>query len=223
MIPVVAVVGKSKSGKTELMFRLISEFKRRGLRVAAVKHAHTTVELDVEGKDTWRYAQAGCDATGVSSPGRLTVFRNTPHEPTVEEVLQALGNGYDLALLEGFKKFRVPRIEVRHPGGEELLCTEEMLLAIVTDKKLPYNRPQFKRDEVNSIADFIEKEILGNARADVSVFVNGGQVFLKPFVKDFIGRTITGMLGSLKNAGIIKQADISIRASQGKPFGIAEE
>ena len=33
--------------------------KSRGLRGAAIKHAHHKVELDQEGKDSWRYKQAG--------------------------------------------------------------------------------------------------------------------------------------------------------------------
>lgn len=223
MIPVVAIVGKTKSGKTALMVRLIGEFKSRGLRVAAVKHAHETVELDVEGKDTWQFAQAGCDATGVSSPRRLTVFKNTRHEPTVEEALQALGNGYDLVMLEGFKKFKAPKIEVQRSNGDDLICTVDDLLAVVTDDKLLQDLPQFRRDDIAAIADFIEMEIIQKARPDISVFINGRQVFLKPFVKDIIGRAILAMLSSLKNAGIIRQADISIRSAEGSPLEAGED
>src|SRR5512136_14329 len=37
-LPIVAIVGKSESGKTVLMEQLIAEFKKRGAKVAAVKH-----------------------------------------------------------------------------------------------------------------------------------------------------------------------------------------
>lgn len=223
MIPAVAIVGKSKSGKTGLMVGLISEFKRRGLRVAAVKHAHNTVELDSEGKDTWRFMQAGSDAAAVSSPGRLTVFRSTQHEPTVEEALEALGNSYDLALLEGFKKFRVPRIEVYHRNGEVLCCPPETLLAIVTAEKLPYPLPQFRPEDTQAIADFIESEVINKNCPDMSIFVNGRQVFVKSFVKDIMGRSIVGMLRALKNVGIIKTVNISLRSGKGEPLISGEE
>src|SRR5215469_14784472 len=57
--PVFIFVGHSNSGKTTLVERLIPELTRRGLRVATIKHAHHKVQLDTEGKDSWRYKNAG--------------------------------------------------------------------------------------------------------------------------------------------------------------------
>ncbi|MEJ2754047.1 MAG: molybdopterin-guanine dinucleotide biosynthesis protein MobB, partial [Chloroflexota bacterium] len=37
-IPIVSIIGKSKSGKTTLLEKLIAELKRRGYRVATIKH-----------------------------------------------------------------------------------------------------------------------------------------------------------------------------------------
>ncbi|MBC7225358.1 MAG: molybdopterin-guanine dinucleotide biosynthesis protein MobB, partial [Anaerolineae bacterium] len=37
-IPALSVVGKSDSGKTTLLEKLIPELKRRGYRVAVIKH-----------------------------------------------------------------------------------------------------------------------------------------------------------------------------------------
>ena len=49
---IVAVVGLSETGKTRLVVRLIEEFRRRGLRVAAVKRCSHGFSLDTEGKDS---------------------------------------------------------------------------------------------------------------------------------------------------------------------------
>ena len=38
MPPIVSVVGKSKSGKTTLIEKLVQELKPRGYRVATIKH-----------------------------------------------------------------------------------------------------------------------------------------------------------------------------------------
>jgi len=38
MIPIISVVGKSDSGKTTLIERIIPELTKRGYRVATVKH-----------------------------------------------------------------------------------------------------------------------------------------------------------------------------------------
>ena len=67
----VFIVGRSNSGKTTLVTSLISELKRRGFKVAAVKHGHHSGEFDRTGKDSWRMADAGADAIGYLSPGNL--------------------------------------------------------------------------------------------------------------------------------------------------------
>ena len=38
MIPVISIVGKSNVGKTTLLEKLLPEIKRRGYRVATIKH-----------------------------------------------------------------------------------------------------------------------------------------------------------------------------------------
>lgn len=212
MIPAFTIVGKSGSGKTLLIEKLIAEFKARGYRVAAVKHAHQPVEIDAEGKDTWRFARAGSAASVISSPSKLTVFKNASKEPTVEEALEALGEGFDIVILEGFKRSKLPKIEVhRSDLGKDLACPPEDLAAVITDGEMPLDLPRFKSDDIRGIVDFIEKEIMVKAGSDIAVFANGKQVFMKPFVKDIIGSAILAMLGSLKNTGIIRNVTIFIR------------
>jgi len=217
MVPVIAIVGKSGSGKTVIMEKLIAEFKARGYRVGAVKHAHQTVELDAPGKDTWRYSQAGSDAAVVSSPSRITIFKNLDREPSLEETALLLGDSYDLILAEGFKQSRVPKIEVCAAGSlAEMVCAEAELTAVITDETLPLKIPRFGREQVKEIADFIEKELLSKMPADMAVVVNGKPVFLKRFVKDIIASSILAMLTTLKSAGIIRTAQISIRKDNGR-------
>jgi molybdopterin-guanine dinucleotide biosynthesis protein B len=55
MHSVISLVGKSSSGKTTLLEKLIAELKRRGYKVAIVKHSHHADALDTAEKDTWRY------------------------------------------------------------------------------------------------------------------------------------------------------------------------
>ena len=49
MIPIVSIVGKSDSGKTTLIEKLIPELTRRGYRVATVKHHAHGFEVDSKG------------------------------------------------------------------------------------------------------------------------------------------------------------------------------
>jgi molybdopterin-guanine dinucleotide biosynthesis protein B len=214
MAPVIAIVGKSGTGKTVIMEKLIAEFKARGYRVGAVKHAHQTVDLDAPGKDTWRFSRAGSDAVAISSPSRITIFNNLDREPLLEDAVLLLGDNYDVILAEGFKTARAPKIEVCPTGNPgDMVCSESDLRAVISDCKLPVKIPLFGREEISKIADFIENEIIATMPDDVSITVNGKNLPLKRFVKDIIASSILAMIGTLKTVGIIRTASIHIRKS----------
>jgi molybdopterin molybdotransferase len=159
--PIVSIVGKSESGKTMLMEQLIPEFKRRGYRVATLKHTHHDVEIDQAGKDSWKFAQAGSDAVCLSSPNKLAFVRNVDHDPSIEEIMTVIGPEFDLVLAEGFKKGRIPKIEVhRKDLGDDLLCRSEELSAVVTDAPLGIDIAQLPWGGTMAIADFMEENFL---------------------------------------------------------------
>ena len=168
-LPLVSIVGKSQSGKTLLMEQLIAEFKKRGYKVAAVKHSHGEMEIDHPGKDSWKFSQAGSDAVCISSPDKLALIKNLDRELSIEEIMPIIGPGFDLVLAEGFKKSRIPKIEVhRKEPGDDLLCSPEELSAIVTDASLETliadgrKPPVFRWGDTVAIADFIEKSFVLN-------------------------------------------------------------
>ena len=166
-LPIVAIVGKSESGKTVLMEQLIAEFKKRGAKVAAVKHSHAGMEIDHPGKDSWKFSQAGSDAVCISAPDRLAFIKNVARELNIEEIPPIIGSEFDLILVEGFKRSIVPKIEVhRKELGDDLLCSPEELLAVVTDGSLntlvadTCRLPVFGWGDTAAIADFIERNFL---------------------------------------------------------------
>jgi molybdopterin molybdotransferase len=166
--PIVSIVGRSESGKTILVEQLIAEFKRRGYKIAALKHSHCgVIEVDQPGKDTWKFAQAGSDAVCISSPRKLAFIKKSDHDLRIDEVLAIIGPEFDLVLVEGFKKSKIPKIEVhREELGDDLLCCPEELLAIVTDGSLDTviadscRPPTFRWSDTVAIADFIEKSFV---------------------------------------------------------------
>jgi len=174
--PLVAIVGRSESGKTLLVEQLIVEFKRRGYKIAALKHSHCgDIEVDQPGKDTWKFAQAGSDAVCISSPHKLAFIKKSDHDLRVDEVLSIIGNEFDLVLVEGFKKSNLPKIEVhRKELGDDLLCSPEELSAVVTDGSLEtpladnYKVPVLSWADTPAIADFIEKNFVLNRQINVS-------------------------------------------------------
>jgi molybdopterin-guanine dinucleotide biosynthesis protein MobB len=156
---VVSVAGRSNSGKTTLLEKLIGELKRRGHKVAAVKHSIHDVDLDQPGKDSWRLARAGSDAVVVSSPKKISLNKKLDQEASVEQILSLLGNEYDVILLEGFKGARIPRIEVHRRELGELVCPPGEVIATITDEPLDVDVPQFSADQIGLLADFLEGQL----------------------------------------------------------------
>jgi molybdopterin molybdotransferase len=170
-LSIVSIVGKSQSGKTMLMEQLIAEFKRRGYKVAALKHSRGGMEIDHPGKDSWRYAQAGSDAVLISSPDKLAFIKSLEHDLGIEEILPMIGPEFDLVLVEGFKKSKIPKIEVhRKKLGDDLLCSPDELSAIVTDGSLDNDIPQLPWSDPVTVADFIEKNFV--LKSQGSAFVS---------------------------------------------------
>ena len=156
---VVCFVGKSNSGKTTIITAVISELKRRGLRVAAIKHSHHAGEFDKPGKDSWRMAEAGADAVGYLSPSSTFVLINTERETPVDH-LTRLFIDFDIVVMEGFKTGSAPRIEVvRKANGAELVCPANELLAIVSDRPFDHEVPQFEMDEIDELSSFIVEQM----------------------------------------------------------------
>lgn len=160
MTPVLSFVGKSGVGKTTLIEKLIVELKRRGFRVAVVKHHSHTTSLDTPGKDSWRFAEAGASVAIVSSPVEIARFERVPRELTLAEIAARVEN-VDLILTEGFKCEVAPKIEVsRAELSTQLVARVEELVAVASDHPITLNLPHFDLDDVIGIASFIEAKFL---------------------------------------------------------------
>ncbi|PJB47286.1 MAG: molybdopterin-guanine dinucleotide biosynthesis protein B [Chloroflexi bacterium CG_4_9_14_3_um_filter_45_9] len=212
MLPAVCIVGKSKVGKTSLIEQLVQEFKKRGYKVVAVKHAPEGMDIDMPGKDSWRFAQAGSDAVLVSSAIKLAFVKNTDYDSSIDEILRIVGGGFDLVLMEGFTKGKLPKIEVhRKELGSDLVCPPAALSAVVSDEPLDIDAPQFSLSDTKGIADFIEKNFISRGESDTSLWVNGEWVATNPFVREIIAKVILAMVSTLKGMEKMKNLDISIR------------
>ena len=213
MIPIISIVGKSDSGKTTFIEKLVPELTRRGYRIATVKHDVHGFEVDREGKDSWRHKQAGAHTVVISSPKKVALIRDVEKDLTLEEIREKLIQDVDLILSEGYKKDVQPKIEIfRKEKHKELLCTkEDNLVGIVSDKKFRVGVSCFFLDDVRGVADFLEKKYLQSEReGDVSIKVDGKKIPMTPFVKNFVTSTIKGMLSSLKGCGIAKEIEIRV-------------
>ncbi len=158
MIPIVSIVGRKNVGKTTYLEKLIPELRRRGYRVATVKHDVHGFDIDHPGKDTWRFRQAGSHAVAIASSDCLALIRAWPATATLADVAAALGEGYDIILTEGYRRSSAPKIEVsRRIVSDELLCTEQELIAVVSDQRFPLAVPQFGLDDAAGVVDLLER------------------------------------------------------------------
>jgi molybdopterin-guanine dinucleotide biosynthesis protein B len=158
MIPHFGVVGWKNSGKTTLVARLVAEFAARGLKVAAVKHAHHGFDIDHEGRDSWRFREAGARDVAVVSGARIALMTELrgEAEPTLGDVLARL-QGSDLAIVEGFKASPHPKIEARRLAAarHDAICAlYPGVEAIASDTGASEPLPHFHLDDVAAIADF---------------------------------------------------------------------
>lgn len=213
MHAIISIVGKSGSGKTTLLEGLIADLKRRGYKIAVVKHSHHAYELDKANKDTWRLSQSGSEISAIKSADNLAIFRRMEHYFDPQEISNFILWDYDLILTEGFKGSNYPKIEVhRSEQGEDLLTDPQQLLAVVTDKPLEIDVPQFSRDDVEKIADLLENAVLVQQREDdVDLIVNGAYIPISPSLKDLLTRTLLAMIPSPKDNGEVKSLHISLR------------
>ena len=159
--PILCFVGRSNSGKTTLIERLIAELVKEGYRIATIKHAGHGFNMDTEGKDSWRHKQAGAQTVIITSKGSLALFTDTEQEVGVEQLrARYIGDGIDLIIAEGWKSEGHPKILVVRDHIGEVEVSAEGLLAIVTNKTLehtPSGVPIFDPDDVESLAGLISR------------------------------------------------------------------
>ena len=156
--PVFIFVGHSNSGKTTLIEKLLPELTRRNLRVATIKHAHHKVELDTEGKDSWRYKQAGAVMSMLITTAALQLVADAMQEREPQQLARRFLGEADLVLAEGFSHAQGPKIEVmRRACGKPPRCTvEDGLIAMVSDcPEIHPELPHFALDDVAGLADFL--------------------------------------------------------------------
>ncbi len=217
---VVSVVGNSGAGKTTLIEKLLRELSGRKYRVAVVKHCPHGFDLDVKGKDSWRFTQAGASGVFLTSPGRVGLIEDKEPVPGLKSIAEHYFSSFDIVFGEGFSEEKeVTKIVVLRKGiSDYVQSPQDDILALVSDFEIKVEKPVFKPDDVSGIANFIEQLLaqedkMGNS---VTLIINKKPVPLNAFVQGVFKNVIIGIINTLKRKDEkLKQIEIIIKLEDG--------
>ena len=168
--PMVAIIGRKHSGKTTLVVRLAAELHRRGHRVMTIKHGAHTFNIDPSTTDTYRhYHEGNAERVAMSAPDKFALIMRWSDEMSPEDIATNYMSDADIVLCEGFKRSRLPKIEIHrreaHPlpllGGPDV--DAPTYRAIVSDVPLDAPVPVIRLDSpswLESLADLVERVIM---------------------------------------------------------------
>lgn len=216
MPPIVSIIGKSKSGKTAIIEKLVGELKSRGYRVATIKHTPRGMTFDEADKDSWRHIQAGSEATAIASPGRIALIKPIAQELTLDQIARLFGEDYDIILAEGFKQSDAPKIEVHRREVGRPLSSIKKLIAMVTDEPLETKTRQFSLQDIRGLADLLEEGFIKPQRERISLYINNIPVVLTTWPKEVITSVILAIASCLKGVGEVRSLELFLRTGSEK-------
>ena len=136
------------------MEELIKELKIRGLRVGALKyHKHGDFEIDIEGKDTWKYANAGADTVAISSSMKFALIKRVEKEMGIDEICDTYFSDSDIVLVDGFTMSDKPRIIVADSEEDiEIFRRGCRVVAVVGEAGISFDDIYCVLDEILSFS-----------------------------------------------------------------------
>ena len=176
MIPVVSFIGRSNSGKTTLLEKVVRELKLKGYRVGVVKHTHHNFAIDHPGKDSWRLAQAGSDVIAVSSPSKVAFIEHVESEVDLSQLSTFFEGKVDIVLAEGYKKGNAAKILVLSTEQDKEQLYHEKPLVTISVRPSSLGYPQFDYDDVIHIVDLLIAQIGKNYPGNITETINTGDL-----------------------------------------------
>lgn len=184
------IYGKSNTGKTSLIIKIINTLTKDGIRIACIKKSNKIIDIDTKGKDTWKYAEAGSKIMVLSSKNNTDILLKKRQD--IEEIIDQISyiNKYDLIIIEGANESYIPKIRLGNIEKRE-------------NTILTYS------DDFSGLIKIIKKEInRRNKMDDIKIKVNGKNIPLTEFPTEMIKNTICGMLTSLRGVEKIRTVEI---------------
>ena len=158
---IIGIVGWKNSGKTYFVSKIINKLKINNYRVASIKHAHHEFDIDHKNTDSYIHRESGSSQVIVSSSKRWVKITelNNSKEQTLNDLINQLSET-DIVIVEGFKNDNHPKIEIIKTGNNNYLFNKiTNVKAIISEEEIDTDLKQFKKNEIDSIVNFIMKDI----------------------------------------------------------------
>jgi molybdopterin-guanine dinucleotide biosynthesis protein MobB len=229
-IPIIAVVGSRKSGKTTTVEVIVRELTKKGYRIASAKSIHEpNFTIDAKGKDTWRHAQAGAQTTvGVSTNELATIKKIDTSKYTLNDITQNCEDNIDIIILEGFRNLiaqdqTVPKV-VTAKNKEEIREAQRTIKPILaftgpiqkseaTAPNIPYVDIQTEPRKLTEIIENRVGPIVQKRRElkqALNIKINGKMVPLNPYVQTVTRNVLFAIVSTLKGVSIKKNENVQI-------------
>lgn len=139
--PVLGIAAWSGTGKTTLLEKLLPLLGGQGLKVAVIKHAHHSFDVDQPGKDSYKLRRAGAAPMLIASRERFALMQETPgqEEPDLAQLLLLMTqHDPDLVIVEGFKAWPIPKLVLYRDGiGDAAILNGPWVEAVALDAPAP--------------------------------------------------------------------------------------
>ena len=159
-IPIISIIAsKSGTGKTTFIERMIPKLTELGIRVGVIKSDSHSFNLDVEGKDSYKFQQAGANAVAVVSPNGYFIVQKTSERADFSKIADMIN--VDLILTESRTHGTQPAISLYRGMSEPLITSD--VVALFTNTKF---------DDIDDIAQFDLDDI--EQAINLILFLQGG-------------------------------------------------
>lgn len=161
-LPLLGIAAWSGTGKTTLLEALLPRLAERGVRVAVIKHAHHGFDVDQPGKDSYRLRAAGAAPMLVASKARFALMMETPDRTEADLAMlieQVRPLHPNLVLIEGFKAWPLPKLELFRPVLEKPLLadSDDWVVGVASDEalSLPEGVEALDLNDLDALTDYI--------------------------------------------------------------------
>lgn len=222
-----SVAGKSNTGKTDLVQKIVKELKSKDYNVATLKHTKGDYSIDEEGKDTWKHRKAGSDLVIFSTSSETSFIYDKKLD--VKEILETLSEigEYDVLVIEGMKNADVPKVsttssdiesDIEFDGNikeivEWVEKNIELIEILNSLPKLDCGKCGFKNCRKMAESILKGENVIENCKKLnlelIDIKIDGEKLPISKFPSSLIQGGIIGMLKSLKGVKDINTVEIS--------------